>query len=343
METTRVGLFGLGYWGAKYLRLLQEIESVHLVFVVDADRGRLRGLSLPPGTSSYSDADEALGAENIDAAVVVTPASTHRDLVVKCLARSLDVLVEKPLTLSLKDGIDLARQARRAGRLLYPGHVYAHNDGVKALARAVAARDFGQIRYVSCMRTGLGPIRGDTNALWDLVPHDLTILSVIGMGRPESVVAVGRSFLRPGIEDVAFATLLYPNGRLANIQASWLDPYKTRRITAVGSRQMVSFDDSSIEERIKIYERGVDLVPTDAFGEFKAQIRTGDVHVPFVAAKEPLRNLVEAFLQARARAKGADRELAQAIEIVAELEAMHQSMKAQGARKTVRWSVVDAL
>jgi predicted dehydrogenase len=336
-QTTRVGLFGLGYWGSKYARLLSEIPQVTVACVVDADRGRLNGLRAGPEVARYTEASRALQKEKLDAAIVVTPASTHTALVAQCLDRSLDVLVEKPLTLSLGDAILLAKKAKHAGKLLFPGHVYAHNDGVRALSKAVGSASFGKLRYVSCLRTGLGPVRGDTNVLWDLVPHDLTILSMIGAGRPTAAIAVGRAFLRPEVEDVAFGTLLYPGGRLAHIQASWLDPHKVRKVTAVGSRRMVSFDDTSVEECVKVYERGVDLVPSATFGEFMAQVRSGDAHIPFIAAREPLRNLVQAFLDARSDPAKGGPDLKRALEIVAILEAMHQSMRDDGARSAIKW------
>ncbi len=338
----RVGLFGLGYWGSKYLRLLQEIPQVELVCAVDADPGKTKLLRGAGGVRFYSSPDRALAEERFDAAVVVTPASTHTKVVRACLDHSVDVMVEKPLALSLKDSVSLARRARDSGRILFPGHVYAHNDALEVAAGVARKKSFGQLRYISCVRTGLGPIRGDTNALWDLVPHDLTALWMFGLRRPREVVAVGQAFLQPGIEDVAFATLLYAGGRIANIQASWLDPYKVRRITAVGSRQMVTFDDGAIEDRVKVYERGVEIVPSSEFGEFKAHIRSGDIHVPYVEQREPLRNLVEAFLQSRSRPALAARELHRALEIVAVLEAMDRSMRRQGTRVKVDWKPIEA-
>jgi predicted dehydrogenase len=341
-ETVRVGLFGLGYWGSKYLRLLQEIPSIELTFVVDSDPKRLKTIRETTRIHKYSTPAAALSKERADAAVVVTPASTHRRVVSSCLDNSLDVLVEKPLALSLRDSIVLAQKAAKVGRILFPGHVYAFNDALREAAKIVSQSSFGEMRYVSCMRTGLGPIRGDTNALWDLVPHDLTALSEFGLRRPEEVVAVGRSFLQPGIEDVAFATLLYSKRRIANIQASWLDPYKIRRITAVGSRKMVTFDDGAIEDRVKVYERGVELMPTAAFGEFKTHIRSGDIHVPYVDQREPLRNLVEGFLHSRADPKSANVEILRALEIVTILGSMDRSMRRDGARTRVDWNPLDA-
>lgn len=342
MRTHRIGLVGYGYWGPKYLRLLREHPETRPAFVVDVDSTRLKSLE-EDGIPTFPDVEAALGSVPTDAVIVVTPATTHRKVVETCLRRGVKTLVEKPLTPSLKDSEALVRLSQELKVLLYPGHIYAHNDGVRALAARVKAKSFGGLRYVDSVRTGLGPVRGDVSALWDLVPHDLTIIESVGLRRPEEVVAMGNSFLRPGVEDVVFGTLRYPGGALANVQGSWLSPYKVRQTTVVGAQEMAIFDDMVNEDPLRLYGRGVEILPTTEYGVFKTQIRSGDVTLPYVALREPLRNLLEDFLAACRDPRLAQDELRRALEVVATLEAMERSMRAGGRLTKVDWSKVASL
>lgn len=342
MASQAIGLVGFGYWGPKYLRVLREHPATSAAFVVDPDGRRLRQLK---GTNipTFRTVKEAIDRVTVDGVIVVTPASTHRSVAEICLRHGIKTLVEKPLSPRLKDAAYLVRLSHELGVTLYPGNIYAHNDAVKALCSYVKAPPFGPIRYLYSARTGLGPIRGDVSALWDLTPHDLTISQSLGMGRPEGVVAVGSSFLRPGIEDVVFGTLKYAEGVLGHIQGSWLSPYKVRQTTVVGTHQMAVFDDTASEDPLRIYGRGVDLLPTDAYGIFKTQIRSGDVNMPFIQLKEPMRNMVEEFLIACKDSHLAREEVQRALDIVAILESMEKSMKSGGRPMTINWDSVPAL
>jgi predicted dehydrogenase len=331
LRPLRIGLVGLGYWGKKYLRVLHELPSVKLVFVVDTDHNQLSQFEVAGSLPTYDEPLKALSSCETDAVIVVTPASTHQEVVKNCLEKGVHVMVEKPLTLSSKDASELARLSRESGHILYPAHIYAHNDSVKVLSEMANSKSLGDIRYVTCLRAGLGPVRADVNVLWDLVPHDLTILYSIGLHAPEAVRAIGSSFLQQGVEDVVFCTLQYPGGAVAHIQASWLDPYKIRRVTVVGSKQMALFDDVATDDSLKIYERGVDILPTTEYGEFKAQVRSGDVHIPHVLGREPLRNMVEDFIAKCRNPKERSDELGRGLAIVASLEAMSKSMRTNGS------------
>jgi predicted dehydrogenase len=333
----RIGLVGLGYWGNKYLRVLHELPSVKLVFVVDTDHSRLNQFDAAGSLPTYDEPLEALSSCKADAAIVVTPASTHQEVVKSCLEKGVHVMVEKPLALSSRDATELAQLSRESGRILYPAHIYAHNDSVRALSETANSKSFGEIRYITCLRAGLGPVRGDVNVLWDLVPHDLTILHSLGLHEPEAVRAIGSSFLQQGVEDVVFCTLQYPGGAVAHIQASWLDPYKIRRVTVVGSRQMALFDDVATDDSLKIYERGVDILPTTEYGEFRAQVRSGDVHIPHVLAREPLRNMVEDFIAKCRHPEESSDELDRGLAIVASLEAMSKSLSTNGFPVKPKW------
>jgi predicted dehydrogenase len=161
---------------------------------------------------------------------------------------------------------------------------------------------------------------------------------MLGLDKPEWVVATGSSFVKPGVEDVAFGTVGYSGGQIANIQASWLDPHKVRRATIVGDKAMAIFDDVATEDRLRIYKHGVDVLPASEYGEFKAQVRSGDVYIPYVETREPLRNMLDAFLQAFYDRDKASIELARALGIVSVLEAMSHSMKIGGSPVKLDWT-----
>lgn len=340
MSALRVGIIGLGYWGSKYVRVMRELPGIEISFLADTDQTRLDEVSAGLGVPRFNELSAALENESTDAVFIVTPAVTHRELAQEALEQGFDVFLEKPFTLSVEDALQLVRCSRESGRLLYPGYIYAHNTAVKALAERAHNGTFGDLRYVTCLRTGLGPIRGDVNALWDLAPHDLTILDCLEMGQPEGVSAVGACFLQANIEDVVFGTLRYPNGTVAHIQTSWLDPYKVRQVTVVGSRRMAIFDDMATEERLRIYERGVDITGFSPHGEFKAEVRTGDINIPYIPMEEPLRNMAEAFVERCRRGGAASGEILRALTMTQILESMHASIRANGVPVRIDWSRV---
>jgi predicted dehydrogenase len=333
-----VGLIGFGYWGPKYLRLLREHPRAKPSFVVDEDPNRLSDLNSRDDLPTYTRLVEAIEGERPEAVIVVTPASSHRQVVAECLRRNVKVLVEKPLATSLEDGLTLANLSRTSRTLLYPGNIYAHNDGIAALTALARQPDFGDVRYVTSVRAGLGPVRGDVSALWDLMPHDLAILDVLGLVRPQTVSVVGRSYLQPGIEDVAFGTLTYNTGQLANLHASWMYPHKIRQTSVVGAKKMVVFDDTATEDPIRVYERGVELTPESEYGVFRAQVRTGAVNLPFLVTREPLRVLLDDFLKACETPRLGLDEVRRSLEILVTLETMARSARSGGTPCSPDWS-----
>jgi len=207
------------------------------------------------------------------------------------------VLVEKPLASSVADAEALAALATSSGRTLMVGHTFLFNPAVRAIKRYIDEGLLGEIRYLYFQRTGLGPIRQDVNALWDLAPHDLSMIRYWLGADPVDLVARRESYLKPGTEDVVFVTLNYPNHVLASVHVSWLDPVKIRRITVVGDRRMVVFDDTHPTEKLRIYDQGADYQPRGGgFGEFIASVRDGDIVIPHLEHTEPLWAELEHFM-----------------------------------------------
>jgi predicted dehydrogenase len=299
-DLVRVALIGFGHWGPNYARILAgTLGGARLVACAEPSAGRLAAFERQyPAARAYADYNRMLRDGDIDAAIVATPTSTHREIVEACLGAGLDVLVEKPLAATVADAEALTALARGTARTLMVGHTFLFNPAVRAIKAYIDQGLLGEIRYLYFQRTGLGPIRQDVNALWDLAPHDFSMLRYWLGADPIDLVARGQAYLKPGTEDVVFVTLNYPNKVLASVHVSWLDPVKTRRVTVVGDKKMVVFDDTHATEKLRIYDRGADYQPREGgFAEFIAAVRDGDIVIPRLEPLEPLREQLAHFVE----------------------------------------------
>jgi len=270
---------------------------------------------------------------NVDAVVVSTPASTHYEMVKECLEYGKDVLVEKPFTLSSRDAEELVVLARKKERVLMVGHTFIYNPAFCELKRLASSGDLGGIYYLHFSRTGLGPIRKDVNVMWDLAPHDLSMLLHLVEEMPVRVSARGQSYLQEGIEDVVFMTLDLPNGVLAGVHASWLDPYKIREVTVVGSKKMAVFDDVEKLETLKIFDKGVERSGEKiyaGYGEFQLSVRDGDIRIPKIEPGEPLKNQCKHFLECITKRKEPITGGEEGLKVVQILEAAQKSLGSNG-------------
>lgn len=248
MSDVQVGLVGAGYWGSKYARVIQETPGVSLKWVADTDVERAVALAAPLG-ASYNDSVRRFGPA--DVAIIATPPGTHNALAVTCLELGMDVLVEKPVALSSEDLAEMLEVGVMNGRLLFPGYIYRFHEGALKLAEQVKAGDVGDVRIVRCFRTGPGPIRTDVNALWDLAPHDLSILDMLGLQRPKWGTCNGVYHLDGEKEDSFMVHLEYPRHREALLQVSWSAPEKERSVTVIGSRGTLVWDDVKEKPRVE--------------------------------------------------------------------------------------------
>lgn len=333
--TIGVAVVGAGRWGPHLIRNFDSDPRSRVVWVVEVDETRRDAIRARlPGVQVSADLGPALADADVDAVVVATPSATHYELVRGAIAAGKHVLVEKPLATNLEDATELERMANEAGLVLLVGHVFLFNPAIRAAAELIQSGALGEMHYVSMLRTNLGPVRRDTNAAWDLAVHDVSIANFWLDAVPTAVTAKGGSFLNPGIEDVVFATLRYPNDVLVHIHCSWLNPRKSRFITAVGSSQMLTVNDMDIVEPLRVYDKGVDRdeppgsVVLDTYAQFRSQIRDGQVTIPVVSGGEPLASECSAFLE---RIQGsADRvsDGAAGVAVVRVLAAMDRSMAA---------------
>jgi predicted dehydrogenase len=298
-EVVRIGLLGCGAWGLNYLRTFAELEGSFMTYVCDTNPDRLREAERRlPSVQTTEDLDAFLGKDDLDAVVVAVDATRHYDMARRVLEAGKDCLLEKPMTTDVGEAIELRNLATRSGRVLMVGHVFRHNAAINYVRQMMAAGEIGDLLYLYFTRTNLGPIRSDVNVSWDLMSHDVSIALHFVNRLPEWVSAQGASYISPGCEDVAFATLGFPGGVVANMRASWLDPRKVREITVVGSRRMVVIDDVS-GEPVRVFDKSALLEPSyDTFGEFKLVTRFGDVVIPHIPPVEPLKAQCQHFLDA---------------------------------------------
>ena len=334
----RFGVIGCGHWGRNYVRVLSELgEAGKLVEIADAGRNAIDDMRRRfPLVNATMEAENVIQNPGIDAVVIATPAATHAALAEKALKAGKHVLLEKPLASTLKDSVRVSGVAHECGRTLMVGHTFRYNDGVRKLKDLVGRPDFGRTYYLSARRNHLGLIRPDVSAVWDLAPHDIDIFTFLVGAQPTTVSAVGACFLKPGRQDVAFVTLTYPNGVIGNIQVAWIDSNKVREIVVIGDRQRIVFDDLNALEPVRVYEKGAEITgDANSFGEFKLQLRDGDIRSPKVVMKEPLRTQIDHFMECIRDGKAPLTGGAEGTDVVAVLEAIDRSMAAGGAPEPV--------
>lgn len=333
-EAVGVAVVGLGYWGPNLARNFSEIEGFALRRAVDLDLARAERVARrTPGARACARIEDALSDPAVAAVAIATPAATHAKLGRQTLEAGKHLLIEKPMAFSAAEARALEALAAERGLALLVGHTYEHNPAVHALRDAMREAAFGRPRYVYTTRVNLGRFREDVNVLWNLAPHDISILLYVLGESPSSVAARGKAFLQPGIEDVAFLYLEFPSGAVAHVHVSWLDPSKVRRVTVVGEGRMAVFDDLDNEAKVRLYDRGAETVLARDGGprDYEARLRAGDIRIPRIDRTEPLRAECEHFL-ACIRGEAPPRAGAAAGRRVVEvLEAAQRSLESGGA------------
>ncbi len=328
----RVGQIGLGAWGKNLLRNFHSLPGCQVGIGCDQDPKRLEKFRGEyPSVRFTTDFEELLSDERLQAVVIATPPESHYNLAKASLEAGKDVFVEKPLVLKVEEGEELVDLAKREGKVLMVGHIMEYHPATLKLKQLIEDGELGGIYYIYSTRVNLGKVREIENALWSFAPHDVSIILYLLGKVPLKVTANGMAYLRKGIEDVAFSTLYFDGGTLAHIHVSWLDPHKIRKITVVGQKKMVVFDDMESAEKIRIYDKGVDTYRDyENYGEYLS-LRHGDVLIPKLNLVEPLRAECGHFLQcveerATPRSDGED-----GLRVLKVLDAAQKSMKIGGA------------
>lgn len=284
----RTAVVGLGYWGPNLVRVLHEVECADVVAVCDLDETALAKISRRyPAVACSTDFASILSDETIDAVAIATPVATHFELARRALEAGKHVFVEKPMAGSVSDAEALVAIAGERGLTLMPGHTFLYSPPVNTVKDLIASGALGDIYFISTSRVNLGLHQSDVSVIWDLGPHDFSILQYWLDESPSHVWAVTRCCVLEDVPDVAFVNLQYASGAIAHVELSWLAPSKLRRTAIVGSRRMVVYDDTS-NEPVRIFDSGVDLPPPADFGQYRLSYRTGDIVSPPISTVEPL-------------------------------------------------------
>jgi predicted dehydrogenase len=326
---------GLGYWGPNLLRNLHELEGVEVRYACDLNLDALgKAKRRYPALSTTVSFDEVLGDATVDIVLIATPVGTHFELASAALAAGKHVFVEKPLAGSVAESLELIEIARRAGKVLMPGHTFLYSPPVNLVKSLIDAGDLGEIYFISTSRVNLGLHQSDASVAWDLGPHDFSILRFWLDESPTHATALSRGCVMPHIPDVAFINLEYASKAIAHVELSWLAPSKLRRTTVVGSERMVVYDDTS-SEPVRVFDSGVMLRDPETFGEYKLTYRTGDIVSPHITAAEPLSLELDDFCNA-VRTGGIPRSSSQVgLDVVRTIDAVDRSLESNGARVEV--------
>ncbi len=288
---------GIGYWGPNLLRNLVANEECLVKTVVDLNKERRDYVdSLYPSIIVSNQIEDIIDDSEIEAVVIATPVATHFDLAMKCINSGKHILVEKPMAMTAKEVREIKKIADKNSLVAMVGHTFLFNSAVKYVKTLIDSKELGSIRYIYSQRVNLGRIRNDVDALWNLAPHDISIIQYwLDELEPIGVTRNGMDYVQNDIDDVVFMNIKYPGNILANIHVSWLDPHKIRKMTVVGSEKMVVYDDMA-ENKIIIYDKGIDRMATlgdnmdfDDPRSYSFNHRSGDIVMPKFKWVEPLK------------------------------------------------------
>jgi predicted dehydrogenase len=341
-----VGVVGCGYWGPKHIRNFHELPEANLKTVCDLDEHRLRQVAVQyPQVNTVRSYAELI-KDGVDAVVIATPVGTHYSLAKQALLQGKHVLIEKPMTTSTEEALELVELADKRGLVLMVGHTYEYHPAVDLLRRLVHSGELGDIYSIDAARLNLGLFRPDANVLWDLAPHDACIILSLLQSDPVAVSARGAHHIDPTLCDDAYIELLFESGTMCNIHVSWLHPRKVRETTIVGSKKMAVYNDVSESEKVHVYDKGL-ASPTDSQNGFAAwppNYRYGDVTIPFISNAEPLKLECTDFVRSIAEGKRPRSDGRSGLKVTAILEAANRSLLKGGVREKLpgRGTVADA-
>jgi predicted dehydrogenase len=326
-----IAVIGSGDWGKNLVRNFSQLENVRLKTVCDTDEKRLQHVrSAYPGVSTTAKLAEVLDDKDINAVVIASPAVLHYQMVEAALRKGKHTYVEKPFTLKSGEAQKLVDLAREKKLILMVGHLLKYHPAVTYLKNLIDSGGIGEVYYLYSQRLNLGKVRSDENAMWSFAPHDLAVINYLLGETPVSVSAWGEAYLQKDIDDVVFMTLGFKSKKIAHVHLSWLDPHKVRRLTIVGSKKMVVFDDTEATDKIKIYDKGASKETNyETYGEY-ISLRFGDIVIPHLKLTEPLNVLCKHFIDCIAKNKTPLTDGQDGLEVVKILEAAQQSLDQDG-------------
>ncbi len=326
-----IGVVGLGYWGPNLARNIAEHPRSHLRWLCDFNETALAAAAIRhPGARTTTHVEELAADPDLDAIAIVTPVSTHYELAAAALDAGKHVFVEKPLANSSQEALELIDRAKQAGVVLMPGHTFLYSPPVMKIKELIDANALGDLYFISMSRVNLGLHQPDVSVVWDLGPHDFSILRFWLDDVPVQVSAMTRDCVLPGIPDVAFVNMQFSTGTIAHLELSWLAPSKLRRTAIVGSDKMLVYDDLSTEP-IRIFDSGAELRDPETFGEYRLSYRTGDITSPKIEATEPLSLVISDFCAAALDGATLRSSAEIGLDVIRAIEAVDRSLANHGA------------
>jgi predicted dehydrogenase len=330
----RVGVIGLGYWGPNLVRVLSGLPDCTVTALCDLNENRLKDYcDRFPTAFGTTDASKVLTRDAVDAVVIATPTKSHYELAQQALSNGIHTFVEKPLATSSTECEKLIESSMQQDVKLFVGHIFLHSAPVAKLKEMVLNDEFGEIYYMSSTRLNLGPVRHDVSALWDLAPHDISIMLELMGSAPVSVSCSGLAYLNQSIHDVCTLNMHFENNRMGIVHVSWLDPHKKREMTVVGSKKMAIYNDLEPLEKIKVYDNGVEYrngsaASNGTYADFQVSYRYGDMFCPRIAEVEPLKSELNHFIECIIENKIPKTDGRNGLDVVRVIEAADSSLNA---------------
>jgi predicted dehydrogenase len=335
MKDLKVGVIGCGYWGPNLIRNFNENYHTDITYASDLDKEKIERIKLRyPMVTTTTNYKDILRDNNIHMVAIATPVHTHYKLIKESLNAGKHVLIEKPLTSKTREAEELLEIALKKNLILFVDHTFIYTGAVKKIKELVDSGSIGDIFYFDSVRVNLGLFQSDVNVIWDLAPHDVSVMDHLITEKPRSVVATGTSHTQSRIEDIAYVSVNFKNNLIAHFHLNWMSPVKIRRIIIGGSKKMVVFDDLDPADKVKIYDKGITLAKTSRKVVYQnmIQYRIGDMFAPNIDNKEALRSMVEHLADCIKNKKAPLTGGESGLRVVRILEAAEQSIKKGGIK-----------
>ena len=338
MDKVKVAVIGYGYWGPNIVRNFHSLSNCDVRYVVDPRPDRLAMVTKHyPNIRTLNSVRDAVHDPEIDAIIVATPVSSHFDIAKMALENDKHVLIEKPMASSVNEAEKLIELSLRKKRILMVDHTFLYTGSVQRIKSLINDDALGEIKYIDSTRINLGLFQSDANVLWDLAPHDISIVNYLCHETPYSVQAVGVSHTNNDIENIGYLTLNYESGMIVHFHCSWTSPIKLRRFLIGGERKMIVWDDMEPSEKVKVYDSGYSFSSDEQKKKILVDYRVGDIFVPKIENKEALSALAEDFLGSILNATSPISNAISGINVVKVLEAAQISIKANGKEVAVKY------
>lgn len=332
----RIGVIGYGYWGPNIVRNFSSVEGASVVGVSDLRDDYLKKVEKGnPGVRTTKSADELIRATDIDAVAIVTPVFTHFELAKKALDAGKHVFVEKPFTYTVAQAEELINLAERKKLRIMVDHTFLFTGAVRKMKQMVDDGTLGKIYYFDSMRVNLGLFQHDVNVVWDLAPHDLAIMFYVLGEKPKAVVATGSAHVNPGMEDMAYLTFYFDDNVIAHVNVNWLSPVKVRTTLIGGQKKMLVWNDLEPDEKIKVYDKGVEVKNGNGVYDLLVSYRSGDMWAPKVDQIEALKLEAQYFIECCTNGTKPINDGVSGMEVVRMLEGANESLKKRGGMVTL--------